>query len=112
MGVILKSVIYLIQVTITNFFNWLSSPIFDWLDENLPQFNTYFSQIESFLTNYLFKGFQFIKMCVLNLTGITQATWRVFALGLGFLLYLNVVFYFARFVYNIWRTYQGTNNGK
>lgn len=109
MGDILKNVLIpFIADTLKNLINFFTAPIYMFLKTLIPEFSAYFGTATAFITNYIFKGFQWIKMSFLNLTGLNHNLWVVASWTLAIALYLFLVLTFLRLAYNLWSTFHGT----
>lgn len=109
---ILNNIVLFINSIAKDFVNIVTFPIMKALRELIPDFNSFISQAYLFIINYLLKGFQFIKMCILNITGLSHSVWDLVVITFSFLLTIFTTILAIKLAYNIWRTFQGSNGAK
>lgn len=109
---IVHIIVSVLNTIAIHFINIITTPIKAVLESSIPNFDYYLLMGYNFISNYLLKGFQFIKMVVFNLFGIDQNVWLLFIGAFGIMSSLYLSFLGLRLGYNIWRIFQGSNGSK
>lgn len=109
---IIHIIVMVLNSIARHFINIVTLPILAILRRFIPNLTSYLWDAYNFITNYLLKGFQFVKMVVLNLTGLDHNIWNLVVITFGILLSIYATLLGLKLAYNIWRTFQGSNGAK
>lgn len=109
---IIHIIVMVLNSIARHFINIVTLPILAILRRFIPNLTSYLWDAYNFITNYLLKGFQFVKMVILNLTGLDHNIWNLVVITFGILLSIYATLLGLKLAYNIWRTFQGSNGAK
>lgn len=88
--------------------DFATAPFLKIISTFVPDLNSYIDSFTTFFTNYIFKGFQFMKMILINLTGISQGVWQLLCTCIFVSIYLFITANLVKLAYNLWCLFRGT----
>lgn len=88
--------------------NFVTSPLLNILKSQIPNFSSFFSSANNFIQNYLFAGFQFAKMSIINTLSIDHNVWNLLVVSMGIILSFYVVILAIKLIYNLWSIIHGS----